>query len=53
MPDVVQLFRFSAITFNPHRIHYDRTYAMEVEGYPDLSCTVLLRRNVSSTWSAI
>ncbi|MEC7302629.1 MAG: MaoC family dehydratase N-terminal domain-containing protein, partial [Pseudomonadota bacterium] len=35
-PDVVQLFRFSAITFNPHRIHYDRTYAMEVEGYPGL-----------------
>ena len=35
-PDVVQLFRFSAITFNPHRIHYDRTYATEVEGYPGL-----------------
>ena len=35
-PDAVQLFRYSAITFNPHRIHYDRTYAMEVEGYPGL-----------------
>ncbi len=35
-PDVVQLFRYSAITFNPHRIHYDRTYATEVEGYPGL-----------------
>ena len=35
-PDVVQLFRYSAVTFNPHRIHYDRTYAMEVEGYPGL-----------------
>ena len=35
-PDIVQLFRYSAITFNPHRIHYDRTYAMEVEGYPGL-----------------
>lgn len=34
--DVVSLFRFSAITFNPHRIHYDKAYAMEVEGYPGL-----------------
>jgi 3-methylfumaryl-CoA hydratase len=32
----VALFRFSALTGNPHRIHYDRTYAMEVEGYPGL-----------------
>lgn len=32
----VALFRFSALTFNPHRIHYDRPYAMEVEGYPGL-----------------
>ena len=31
-PDVVQLFRFSAIP-SIRRIHYDRTYAMEVEGY--------------------
>ena len=30
------LFRYSAITFNPHRIHYDRTYCMETEGYPGL-----------------
>ncbi|MEY8840175.1 MaoC family dehydratase N-terminal domain-containing protein [Cribrihabitans sp. XS_ASV171] len=30
------LFRYSAITFNAHRIHYDRTYAREVEHYPDL-----------------
>lgn len=34
--DPVSLFRFSAITFNPHRIHYDKPYAMEVEGYPGL-----------------
>ncbi|MBI4695717.1 MAG: MaoC family dehydratase N-terminal domain-containing protein [Gammaproteobacteria bacterium] len=34
--DPVMLFRFSAITFNPHRIHYDRTYAMTEEGYPGL-----------------
>lgn len=32
----VLLFRFSALTFNGHRIHYDRTYAMEVEKYPGL-----------------
>ena len=32
----VSLFRFSAITFNPHRIHYDTPYAMGTEGYPGL-----------------
>ncbi len=32
----VLLFRFSALTLNGHRIHYDRSYATEVEGYPDL-----------------
>lgn len=35
-PDPVTLFRYSALTFNPHRIHYDRPYAMGVEGYPGL-----------------
>lgn len=35
-PDPVVLFRYSALTFNGHRIHYDRTYAMEEEGYPGL-----------------
>jgi 3-methylfumaryl-CoA hydratase len=35
-PDPVLLFRFSALTFNSHRIHYDRAWAMEVEGYPGL-----------------
>jgi 3-methylfumaryl-CoA hydratase len=30
------LFRYSALTFNSHRIHYDRRYATEVEGYPGL-----------------
>jgi len=34
--DAVSLFRFSAITFNPHRIHYDQPYATGVEGYPGL-----------------
>jgi len=35
-PDPVLLFRFSALTFNGHRIHYDRSYVTEVEGYPGL-----------------
>ena len=30
------LFRYSALTFNGHRIHYDRDYVTEVEGYPGL-----------------
>lgn len=30
------LFRYSALTFNAHRIHYDRPYAQDVEGYPGL-----------------
>jgi 3-methylfumaryl-CoA hydratase len=35
-PDPVSLFRYSALTFNPHRIHYDRPYAMGTEVYPGL-----------------
>lgn len=35
-PDPVLLMRFSALTFNGHRIHYDRPYAMQEEGYPGL-----------------
>jgi len=35
-PDDVLLFRYSALTFNGHRIHYDRRYTTEVEGYPGL-----------------
>lgn len=35
-PDPVLLFRYSAITFNAHRIHYDRTYCREVENYPGI-----------------
>jgi 3-methylfumaryl-CoA hydratase len=34
--DPVLLFRFSALTYNGHRIHYDRPYATRAEGYPDL-----------------
>jgi 3-methylfumaryl-CoA hydratase len=35
-PDEVLLFRYSALTFNGHRIHYDRRYVTSVEGYPGL-----------------
>ena len=36
MPDAVMLFRYSALTFNGHRIHYDKHYAIEEEHYPGL-----------------
>ena len=36
MADPVLLFRYSALTFNGHRIHYDRDYVTRVEGYPGL-----------------
>ncbi|MBT9490304.1 MAG: MaoC family dehydratase N-terminal domain-containing protein [Rubrivivax sp.] len=36
VPDPVLLFRYSALTFNGHRIHYDRSYVTAVEGYPGL-----------------
>jgi 3-methylfumaryl-CoA hydratase len=36
LPNETMLFRYSAITDNPHRIHYDFPYATEVEGYPAL-----------------
>jgi 3-methylfumaryl-CoA hydratase len=54
-PDPVLLFRYSAVTFNSHRIHYDHPYATKVEGYPGLVVhgpliatllVDLLRRNV-------
>ena len=54
-PDPVLLFRYSALTFNSHRIHYDRSYVTDVEGYPGLIVhgpliatllTDLLRRNL-------
>ena len=35
-PTPTLMFRYSALTFNGHRIHYDVDYAREVEGYPDL-----------------
>lgn len=36
MPDPVMLFRYSAVTFNSHRIHYDEAYVTQHEGYPGL-----------------
>jgi 3-methylfumaryl-CoA hydratase len=36
VPDDMLLFRYSALTFNAHRIHYDRQYATQTEGYPGL-----------------
>jgi 3-methylfumaryl-CoA hydratase len=44
-PTPVMLFRFSALTNNSHRIHYDRTYVTEVEGYPGL----LVHGNLTAT----
>jgi 3-methylfumaryl-CoA hydratase len=35
-PDTILLFRYSALTSNAHRIHYDQHYARSQEGYPDL-----------------
>jgi len=35
-PDPVLLFRYSALTFNGHRIHYDHPYVTQVEKYPNL-----------------
>ncbi|GAA5235470.1 transposase [Verticiella sediminum] len=36
VPDEVLLFRYSAVTFNGHRIHYDQPYVTQAEGYPGL-----------------
>lgn len=36
VPDSVLLFRYSALTFNSHRIHYDQRYCVQEEGYPGL-----------------
>lgn len=61
VPDPALLFRYSALIFNAHRIHYDRRYATEIEQYPGLVvhgpliATLLLdllRRNTDRTLSA-
>lgn len=47
-PDPVQLFRYSALTGNGHRIHYDLDYVREVEGYPGL----IVHGPLQATWLA-
>ncbi len=46
MADMVMLFRFSAATFNPHRIHYDHRYVTAVEGYP----AILVHGPLTAIW---
>ena len=46
MPDPVLLFRYSALTFNGHRIHYDEPYAKGVEGYAGL----VVHGPMQATW---
>jgi 3-methylfumaryl-CoA hydratase len=45
-PDTVLLFRYSALTFNGHRIHYDQAYATSVEGYSGL----VVHGPMQATW---
>lgn len=57
-PSPTLLFRYSAVTFNGHRIHYDRPYATGVEGYDDLvvhgplQATLMLNRAVAEKGAA-
>ncbi|MBA3771592.1 MAG: MaoC family dehydratase N-terminal domain-containing protein [Ramlibacter sp.] len=50
-PDEVLLFRYSALTFNGHRIHYDRRYVTEVEGYPGLIVHGPLLATLMAEWA--
>ncbi|MGQ3675160.1 FAS1-like dehydratase domain-containing protein [Xanthobacter sp. TB0139] len=52
-PNPVMLFRYSAITFNGHRIHYDRSYCMEEEGYPGLVVHGPLQATLLSEFAAL
>lgn len=45
-PTSAQLFRYSALTFNAHRIHYDRPFATEIEAYPGL----VVHGPLQATW---
>lgn len=47
-PSPTTLFRFSALTFNGHRIHLDRDYAHESEGYPGKSTTTVSESQIAS-----
>ena len=55
-PDEVMLFRYSAVTFNGHRIHYDHPYVTGTEGYPGLvmngGLTTLLTVELARTHSS-
>lgn len=53
IPTQVMLFRYSALTFNGHRIHYDHPYVTQVEHYPDLVMTVALPRCSCSSLRAL
>lgn len=48
IPSRELLFRYSAVTFNTHRIHYDRDYAVNTENYPDL----VVQGPLVATWLA-
>ena len=58
-PNPVLLFNYSAATLNSHRIHYDRPYAMQREGYPGLvvhgplSATLLLQLLIENVPEAV
>jgi 3-methylfumaryl-CoA hydratase len=49
--DRVVLFRFSALTYNAHRIHYDSDYVRMTEGYPDLVVHGPLQALLMSEWA--
>ena len=49
--DPVLVFRYSAITYNSHRIHYDHAYATGVEGYPDLVVNGPLQATVMAAYA--
>jgi 3-methylfumaryl-CoA hydratase len=56
-PDPVLLFRYSAVTFNGHRIHYDHPYVTATEGYPGLVVhgpltATLLAEHLRAHWRA-
>lgn len=56
--DTTLLFRFSALTYNAHRIHYDRDYTKHEEGYPGLVVhgplqAVLMANLAQELWSAV
>ena len=58
-PDPVMLMRYSALTFNSHRIHYDADYCRDVEGYPErvvhgpLTATLLLELGLQAGAGAV